>query len=82
MPGNFPDTSAPPAPTPAFTESDSEADVEWLCYEGGAGLAAFLMSKAIPHKADSAESKPLHEWTYKDIQSLPAAAQEEWKSTC
>ena len=40
------------------------------------------MSKVIPHKADSAESKPLHEWTYKDIQMLPAAAQGEWKATC
>ena len=67
MPGDFPNTSAPPAPIPASAESDSEADVKQLCYEGGAGLAAFLMSKAISHKADSAESKPLHEWTYKDI---------------
>ena len=67
MPGNFPNTSALPAQILASTESDSEADVEWLCHEGGAGLATFLMSKAIPHKADSAESKPLCEWTYKDI---------------
>ena len=29
--------------SPAFTESDSEADIEQLCHEGGAGLAAFLM---------------------------------------
>ena len=82
MPGNFSNTSAPPAPTPAFAESDSKADIKWLCHEGGAGLATFLMSKAIPHKADSTESKPLCEWTYKDIQTLPAAIQEEWKATC
>ena len=77
MVGNFSDTSVLPTPIPTSAESDSEADVEQLCHEGGAGLAAFLMSKVIPHKADSAESKPLHEWTYKDIQMLPAAAQEE-----
>ena len=82
MPGNFPNTSAPPATIPASAESDSKADVEWLCHEGRAGLATFLMSRAIPHKADSAESKPLCEWTYKDIQTLPATAQEEWKATC
>ena len=77
MPGDFPNTSASPAPTPTFTKSDSKADIEWLCHERGAALAVFLMSKAISHKADSAESKSLREWTYKDIQMLPAAAQEE-----
>ena len=82
MPGDFPNTSVPPALTPTSAESDSEADVEQLCHEGGAGLAIFLMSKIISYKADSTESKPLHEWTYKDIQMLPAAAQEEWKATC
>ena len=82
MPGNFSNTSAPSAPTPAFAESDSEADIKWLCHEGGAGLATFLMSKTISYKADSTESKPLCEWTYKDIQTLPAVVQEEWKATC
>ena len=82
MPGNFPNTSAPPAPIPTSAKSDSKANVEQLCCEGGAGLAAFLMSKAILYKGDSAESKLLHEWTYKDIQTLPAAAQEEWKAIC
>ena len=82
MPGDFPDTSVLPAPTPTSAESDSEADVKWLCHKGGAGLAAFLMSKAISHKADSTESKPLHEWTYKDIQTLPAVVQEKWKAAC
>ena len=82
MPSNFPDTSALPAPTPTSAKSDSKADIEQLCCEEEAGLATFLISKAISHKADSAESKPLREWTYKDIQTLPAAAQEEWKATC
>ena len=84
MPGNLPGTSiAPPAHTPMPpTASDSEDDVEWLCSEGGADLAAFLMSKAIPIKAVSAETKPIHKWTYRDILKLPAAAQEEWKATC
>ena len=77
VPGHFSDTSVLPATIPASAESDSKADVKQLCHEGGAGLAAFLMLKAIPHKADSAESKPLCEWTYKDIQTLPAVAQEE-----
>ena len=49
MPGNLPSTPvAPPAHTPTpSTTSDSENDIEQLCYEGGAKLAAFLMSKAI-----------------------------------
>ena len=67
MPCDFSDTSVPPAPTPTSTESDSKADIEQLCLEGGAGLATFLMSKAISHKTDSAESNPSCEWTYKDI---------------
>ena len=40
------------------------------------------MSKAIPIKAVSAETKPICEWTYRDILKLPAAAQEEWKAAC
>ena len=50
MPGNLPDTPvAPPTYTPMPPiASDSEDDVEWLCHEGGANLAVFLMSKAIP----------------------------------
>ena len=42
-------------------------------------MAAFLMSKAIPIQAVSAETKPIHEWTYRDILKLPAAAQEDGK---
>ena len=80
MPGDFPDTSMLPAPTPTSAEFDSKVDIKWLCHEGGAGLPAFLISKAISHKVDSAEFRPLHEWTYKDIQTQPAAAQEEWKA--
>ena len=45
-------------------------------------MAAFLMSKAISIQAVSAETKPICEWTYRDILKLPAAAQEEWKATC
>ena len=84
MPGNLPGTPvAPPAHTPIPpTASDSDEDVERLCHEGGADLAAFLMSKAIPIRAVSAETKPIHEWTYRDILKLPAAAQEEWKAAC
>ena len=84
MPGNLPGTPvAPPAHTPTPpTTSDSEDDIEWLCHEGGADLVAFLMSKAIPIKAVSAETKPIHKWTYREILKLPAAAQEEWKAAC
>ena len=84
MPGNLPGTPiAPPAHTPMSpTAFDSKDNIEWLCHEGGADLAAFLMSKAIPMQAVSAEIKPIHEWTYRDILKLPAAAQEEWKATC
>ena len=61
MPGNLPDTPiAPPAHTPMPpTASDSEDDIKWLCHEGEAELAAFLMSKAIPIQAVSAETKPI-----------------------
>ena len=84
MPGNLPSTPiAPPAHTPTPpTTSDSENDIEWLCREWRADLAAFLMSKAIPIQAVSAETKPIHNWTYRDILKLPAAAQEEWKAAC
>ena len=83
MPGNLSSTPiAPPAHTPMPpTTSDSKDDIERLCCEGGADLAAFLMSKAIPIQAISAETKPIHEWTYRDILKLPAAVQEEWKAT-
>ena len=57
MPGNIPGTSTPPAP-PAL-ETDNEADIAQLCHEGGVRLMMMLMSKAIPYKLDSAESKPL-----------------------
>ena len=40
------------------------------------------MSKTIPIQAVSAETKPIHEWTYRDILKLPAVAQEEWEATC
>ena len=78
MPGNLPGIPiAPPAHTPMPpTASDSENDIEQLCHEGGADLAAFLMSKAILIQAVSAETKPICEWTYRDILKLPAAAQE------
>ena len=84
MPGNLPGTPiAPPAHTPTPpTTSDSEDDVEQLCCEGGVDLAAFLMSKAIPIQAVSAETKPICKWTYRDILKLSAAAQEEWKAAC
>ena len=79
MPGNLPGTPiAPPAHTPMPpTASDSEDDLEWLCCEGGVDLAAFLMSKAISIQAVSAETKPICEWTYRDILKLPTAAQEK-----
>ena len=66
MPGNLPSTPiVPPAHTPIPpTTSDSEDDIEQLCNEGGAELVAFLISKAIPIQAVSAETKSIHEWTY------------------
>ena len=84
MPGHLPGTPiAPPAYTPMpSTTSDSKDDVEWLIHEGGADLAAFLMSEAIPIQAVSAETKPICKWTYRNILKLPAAAQEEWKAAC
>ena len=84
LPGNLPGTPIVlPAHTPMPpTTSNSEDDVEWLCHEEGADLAAFLMSKAIPIQAISAETKPICEWTYRDILKLPTAAQEEWKAAC
>ena len=37
---------------------------------GGSGLATYLLSKALP--AVSAENNTIHEWTYRDIQTLPS----------
>ena len=84
MPGNLPGTpvASPTHTSMPPTASDSENDIEQLCCEGGADLATFLMSKAIPIQAVSAETKPIRKWTYRDILKLPAAAQEEWKATC
>ena len=84
MPGNLPSTPvAPPAHTPMPpTASDSKDDVERLCCEGGADLAAFLISKAMPIQAVSAETKPIHKWTYRNILKLSTAVQEKWKAAC
>jgi len=30
----------------------------------------------------SAESKPYHKWTYRDIQTLPSDQQTEWRKVC
>ena len=38
IPGNFPDTSALPASISASTESDSKADIKWLCHCGSCPL--------------------------------------------
>ena len=75
LPGQFPDTPVPPPPA-----ADSEDDVERLCREGGSGLATYLLSKVLP--AVSAENKPIHEWTYRDIQTLPPDQQKEWRKAC
>ena len=37
---------------------------------------------AIPIQAISAEIKPIHKWTYRDILKPSAVAQEEWKAAC
>ena len=75
LPGQFPNTPVPPPPA-----ADSEDDVERLCCEGGSGLATYLLSKALP--AVSAENKPIREWTYRDIQTLPPDQQKEWRKVC
>ena len=77
-----PSRQIPDEPASQMPGNFPDTNIKQLCHKGEAALAAFFMSKAIPHKADSTESKPLREWTYKDIQTLPAAAQEEWKATC
>ena len=50
--------------------------------EGEVRLMTMLMSKAIPYRLESAESKPLREWTLRDFQTLLTVAQEEWKAAC
>jgi hypothetical protein len=75
MPGNLLDSPAPPA----LSDLHSEAEVEQLSCEEGAGLATFLMTKAILQEAyrDTADQKPHREWTFKDIKSLPLDQQKE-----
>ena len=43
-------------------------------------MATYLLSKALP--AVSAENKPIREWTYRDIQTLPSDQQKEWRKVC
>ena len=76
LPGQFPDTPILPPPA-ADTSKD---DVERLCHEGGSGLATYLLFMALP--AVSAENKPIHEWPYRDIQTLPPDQQKEWRKVC
>ena len=76
LPGQFPNTPAPPPPT-ADTSKD---DVKRLCHEGGSGLATYLLFKALP--AVSAENKSIHKWTYRDIQTLLSDQQKEWRKAC
>jgi hypothetical protein len=65
----------PPSPT------SSEDDVDWLTREGGDALTSYLCSRAIPY-AESAISPNYREWSYHDIQKLPADKQALWRKAC
>ncbi len=58
--------------------------VEKLCREGGVELADFLLCKAISPESENlpGPSHNYREWTYKDIQRLPAAEQKGWSKAC
>jgi hypothetical protein len=65
----------PPSPTP------SEDDVNRLTREGGDALTSYLCSHAIPY-VESAISPNYWEWSYHDIQKLPADEQALWRKAC
>ena len=64
---------------PTSEQEEEDNFVVRLCREGGVGLQTFLLSKAV---SPTAKEKPLREWTYRDIWSLPEADQEEWRQAC
>ena len=43
-------------------------------------MATYLLSKVLP--VVYAENKPIREWTYRDIQTLPPDLQKEWRKVC
>ena len=43
-------------------------------------MATYLLSKVLP--TVSAENTPIHEWTYRDIQTLPPDQQKELRKAC
>ena len=64
---------------PTSEQEEEDNLVVRLCREGGVGLQTFLLSKAVP---PTAMEKPLRDWTYRDIWSLPKEDQEEWRNAC
>ena len=64
---------------PTSEQEEEDNLVIRLCREGGVDLQTFLLSRAV---SPTATEKPLREWTYRDIWSLPEADQEEWRQAC
>ena len=64
---------------PTSDQEEEDRTVVKLYWEGGVGLQTFLSSKAV---SPTATEKPLREWTYRDIWSLPKADQGEWRQAC
>ena len=64
---------------PTSEQEEEDNLIVRLCWEGGVGLQTFLLSKAV---SPAATEKPLKEWTYRDIWSLPKEDQEEWRQAC
>ena len=59
-------------------------DVAELCWEGGAYLIQYLISKAIPPDDEGEKASPLNvrEWTFRDIAVLPKDERKEWFNAC
>ena len=64
----------------------SEVEMAKLCQEGGVGLVNYLLAKAIPPDDNDnvllGPAKNVREWSFRDVQRLPAAEQSEWHQAC
>jgi len=55
-----------------------------LAQEGGVDFMRYLLAQALPDANDllPSPSKPVRDWTFRDIMRMPQLQQKEWKNAC
>jgi hypothetical protein len=80
------DDAAPPGALskhlPHNSDEDEVEDILHLQREGGVQFLNHLLAKAVPPDSESPDSANVHEWTFRDIHTIPSDAQKEWKAAC